>query len=202
MTVQEVMSLLQETRPHALSQSLLLRALNTVEDFAGLQIRTMENRNHMAFWSAIGAEPTPLQWPEVYIALRNGTIDAEENAADTCVGANFQEVQKYLCCTDHILYCNQICISAEAWESLNDKQQAVLEQAVADAIDYMRPQLQQIDADNKEILRQGGMTVIEYDEQFFDSILSLPGVTALYEQINSDVNGLGDTLCRCLESGE
>ena len=41
----------------------------------------------MAFWTAIGAEPTPLAWSEVYFALQSGTIDAQENAADTCVGA-------------------------------------------------------------------------------------------------------------------
>lgn len=56
----------------------------------------MENGNHMAFWTAIGAAPTPLAWAEVFIALQNGTIDAHENAADTVLGANIQEVQKYL----------------------------------------------------------------------------------------------------------
>ncbi len=178
------------------------RDLSTLQDFKGLQIRTMENRNHMAFWSAIGAESTPLAWPEVYIALRNGTIDAEENAADTCVGANFQEVQKYLACTNHILYCNQICISSQAWEALDEGSRAVITQAVSDAIGYMRPRLRQIDLDNKEKLRQGGMTIIEYDNGFFDSILSLDGVKALYSQINADVNGLGDLLCESLEASK
>lgn len=72
--------------------------LSTLESFKNLQIRTMENNNHMSFWKAIGAQPTPLAWAEVYIDLDNSTIDAQENAADTCVGASFQEVQKYLAC--------------------------------------------------------------------------------------------------------
>lgn len=59
----------------------------------------------MAFWTAIGAEPTPLAWAEVYFALQSGTITAEENAADTIVGANLNEVQKYLAETNHILIC-------------------------------------------------------------------------------------------------
>ena len=54
------------------------------------QIRTMENSNHMAFWTAIGAEPTPLAWAEVYFALQSGTIDAQENATDTIVGRQFK----------------------------------------------------------------------------------------------------------------
>ena len=56
--------------------------LQTLADFKGLQIRTMENANHMAFWSAIGAQPTPLAWAEVYFALQSGTITAEENASE------------------------------------------------------------------------------------------------------------------------
>ena len=169
--------------------------LSTLDGFKGMQIRTMENKNHMAFWTAIGAEPTPLAWPEVYIALQNGTIDAEENAADTCVGANFQEVQKYLSCTNHILYCNQICISKDAWDELGPELQSALEQAVAEAIEYMRPQLEEIDKNNKQILVNGGMTLIEYDADFYDSILNLDGVQALYKEIDGNqVNGLGTLL--------
>ncbi len=173
--------------------------LNTLADFKALQIRTMENKNHMAFWTAIGAEPTPLAWPEVYIALKNGAIDAEENAADTCVGANFQEVQKYLACTDHILYCNQVCINKEAYAALSPEHQAALEQAVAEAIAYMRPQLQKIDADNKRILTEGGMTMIRYDSSFYDQVLALDGVQALYRDIDDQVNGLGTLLINQLE---
>lgn len=171
------------------------KPLNTLADFKGLQIRTMENSNHMAFWTAIGAEPTPLAWAELYIALQNGTVDAQENAADTCVGASFQEVQKYLACTNHILYCNQICMSKEAQESLDPAYQDAIEQAVADAIAYMRPQLEQIDVDNKKILEDGGMTIIEYDAAFFDEVLAIPAVQAVYDDINNNqVNGLGTLL--------
>ena len=171
------------------------RALNTLADFKGLQIRTMQNSNHMAFWTAIGAEPTPLAWAEVYIALQNGTIDAQENAADTCVGANFQQVQRYLACTNHILYCNQICMSKEAWDSLDPAYQAAIEQAVAEATDFMRPQLEEIDKTNKKKLEDGGMTIIEYGADFYDGILGLPAVQAVYDDINNNqINGLGTLL--------
>lgn len=172
--------------------------LSTLADFSGLQIRTMENANHMAFWQAIGAQPTPLAWAEVYFSLQSGAIDAQENAADTCVGASFQEVQKYLACTNHILYCNQICISKEAWDELDPAYQAALEQAVTDAIAYMRPQLESIDADNKKILADGGMTIIEYPADFYDTILNLDGVKALYSKIDSDTNGLANLLTNAL----
>ena len=174
--------------------------LSTLADFQGLQIRTMENSNHMDFWKAIGAQPSPLAWAEVYISLQNGTIDAQENAADTCVGASFQEVQEYLACTNHILYCNQICINADAYAELDPAYQDALNQAVADAIAYMRPQLEQIDLDNKATLEECGMTIIEYDDAFYDEILALDAVQALYNDIDQNqINGLGTKLIAALE---
>lgn len=174
--------------------------LKDLASFNHLQIRTMENSNHMAFWTAIGAEPTPMAWAEVYFALQSGAIDAQENAADTCVGANFQEVQKYLACTNHILYANQICINKDAYESLDPAYQAALDQAVSEALAEMAPQLAQIDADNKAILEDGGMTIIEYEPEFYDEILALDGVQALYKQIDEAVGGLGTTLQADLEA--
>lgn len=173
--------------------------LQQLSDFSRLQIRTMENTNHMDFWKAIGAEPTPLAWSELYISLQNGTVQAQENAADTCVGANFQEVQEYLACTNHILYCNQICINAEIYNNLSDEHKAALDQAVAEALDEMRPQLTEIDQKNKQILIDGGMELIEYDDAFFDEALAVQGVQDLYQRIDSATNGLATVLQDSLE---
>ena len=172
--------------------------LKDLASFKGLQIRTMENANHMAFWTAIGAQPTPLAWAEVYVSLQNKMIDAQENAADTCVGANLNEVQKYLALTNHILYCNQICISKDAYDALDPAYQAALEQAVAEAIDYMRPQLEEIDATNKKALEDGGMTIIEYEPSFYDEVLALDGVKKVYEDIDTQTNGLATLLTNAL----
>jgi tripartite ATP-independent transporter DctP family solute receptor len=174
--------------------------LSDLAAFKGLQIRTMENANHMAFWTAIGAEPTPLAWAEVYIALQNKTIDAQENAADTCVGSNLNEVQDYLAFTNHILYCNQMIMNKDAYAELDPAYQAALEQAVSEALAEMRPQLEEIDASNKKILEDKGMTMIEYPAEFYQSILDLDGVKELYKKIDADINGLGTTLQEALAS--
>lgn len=174
--------------------------LKDLAAFKGLQIRTMENANHMAFWTAIGAAPTPLAWPEVYISLQNGTIDAQENAADTCATSNLNEVQKYLSCTNHILYNNQICINAESYANLDPLYQAALDQAVAESLAEMRPKLEAIDTDNKAILKEKGMTITEYAPEFYDEILALDGVKALYDSINEQIGGLGATLQESLEN--
>ena len=168
--------------------------LATLDDFAGLQIRTMENPNHMAFWEAIGAAPTPMAWNEVYFALQSGNLAAQENAADTIVGANLNEVQEYLSLTNHILYANMMIMNQEAWDSLDPAYQEALTQAVSEALTEMSAQLAQIDEDNKADLESKGMTITEYGPEFYEEILALPAVQELYQTIDASVNGLGATL--------
>ena len=131
---------------------------------------------------------------KVFIALQNGTIDAHENAADTVLGANIQEVQKYLACTNHILYANQLSMNKEKYDSLDPAYQAAIVQAVEEAIEEMKPEMKNIDETSKQALVDGGMTLIEYDDSFYQEILALDTVQALYDKIDADVNGLGTTL--------
>ena len=174
--------------------------LKTLDDFKGLKIRTMSNKNHMAFWSALGANPTPLAWPELYFALQSGTVDAEENAADTIVSANFNEVQKYVADTNHILYANQICINKKAYDSLDPAYQKALNQAVQEALKELAPTLSKVDQDNKETLKKKGMTLVTYEKSFYDQVLALPGVQALNQKINEQVGGLGTLLTKELDT--
>jgi tripartite ATP-independent transporter DctP family solute receptor len=147
------------------------KKISSIDDFKGLKIRTMENQNHMAFWKALGAAPTPLPWPEVYVSLQQGLVDAQENATDTCVGANLQEVQDYLIMTHHILYCNQFLINATKFDSLDPLYQAALQQAIKEAAVEIEAQLTTIDKDNKQKLLDGGMELIEFDDSFIDQVL-------------------------------
>ena len=170
------------------------RELRTLADFRGLQIRTMENKNHMDFWSAIGAEPTPLAWTEVFQALQTGMIDAQENAADTCVGANLQDVQSYLVSTEHILYLNQVLINRGVFDALPTELQSALLRAASEAIAEMEPQLAAIDRENRELLVQRGMTLIDCPDSLREEILALDAVRELYDRIDDSTGGLGTLL--------
>lgn len=170
------------------------KELRTLADFKDLQIRTMENTNHMGFWSAIDASPTPIAYSEVFISLQNGTIDAQENPADICASINLQDVQKYLACTNHILFLVKMSINKNAYDNLAPAYQKALDQAVSEAIAEVRPQLPIIDQENKKKLQDGGMTIIEYGPEFFDEILALPAVKELYKKIDDSVGGLGTVL--------
>ena len=131
---------------------------------------------------------------EVYFALQNGTVDAQENAIDTCAGSSLQEVQDYLAMTNHILYANNISINKEAWDSLDPAYQEALTQAVNQAIEVMKPKMLEMQEQQLQTLTDGGMEVIEYDQSFFDGILANEQVQALYTDISGQTDGLSDTL--------
>jgi len=152
----------------------------------------------MAFWRGLGASPTPLPWPEVYVSLQQGLVQAQENATDTNVGANFQEVQDYLIMTHHILYVNQFLINAEKFDSLDPLYQDALMQAVKEAAVEIEAQLATIDEDNKNILIEGGMELVEFDEAFVDEVLEVS--QPVYESIASDIGqDYVDALLEALE---
>ena len=175
-------------------QTTTNRNVQTLADYDGMLIRTMENPNHMALWEAMGAAPTPMAWNEVYFALQSGNIEAEENAADTIVGSNLNEVQAYLAKTNHILYANMMIMNKEAYDSLDPLYQEALNQAVNEARTEMAAQLADIEATNLGTLEERGMTIIEYGPEFFEEVLALPGVQELYASIDEQTGGLAQTL--------
>ena len=95
---------------------------------------------------------------------------------------------------NHILYANQLSMNKEKYDSLDPAYQEAINQAVAEAIEEMKSQMVESDETNKQTLVDGGMTLIEYDDAFFQEILALDTVQALYDKIDADVNGLGTTL--------
>ena len=175
-------------------QTTTNRNVQTLADYDGMLIRTMENPNHMAMWEAMGAAPTPMAWNEVYFALQSGNIEAEENAADTIVGSNLNEVQTYLAKTNHILYANMMIMNKDSYDALDPLYQEALNQAVSEALAEMSAQLADIEATNLGTLEERGMTIIEYGPEFFEEVLALPGVQQLYTDINEQTDGLAQIL--------
>ena len=78
------------------------KPVNSLADFKGQKIRTMENSYHLAFWKALGANPTPMSFSEVYIGLQQHTIDAQENPYEVIVSNNLYEQQDYVVETNYL----------------------------------------------------------------------------------------------------
>lgn len=105
------------------------KPIQTVEDLKGLKIRTLPTSVHMAFFKALGAAPTPMDWAELFEALRNGVVDAQENPPSMTYTARFYEVQKYYSLTGHVNEVGSLIMSKSFYDKLPKDLKAAVDQA-------------------------------------------------------------------------
>jgi TRAP-type C4-dicarboxylate transport system substrate-binding protein len=139
------------------------KPINTVADFGGVKIRTMENEYHMAFWKALGANPTPLSFAELYVALQQGTVDAQENPYEIIWSSKFYEVQKYLINTHHIAFILSININKGIYEGMSDEYKKIIDESMKEASEYLFDLAKAKNDAMLASLKQSGMTIIDPD---------------------------------------
>src|SRR5690606_6091030 len=121
-----VITAVGDTEPRQLTAN---RPIRTADDFEGLSIRTAESQIVQETMQALGAKPIVIEFSDLYMDLRQGTVDAQENGFITVMNSSFYEVQDYLMQTDYIRDVKAWYISDELWKSLSPEQQAILEEA-------------------------------------------------------------------------
>lgn len=134
--------------------------IESLEDFSGIKIRTMENAYHMAFWKAIGANPTPMAFAELYVGLSQHTVDAQENPYEVICSSKFYEVQDYVVETNHLPHLLALITNDDFYNNLPDDQKAVVDQAAEEAKEIARQaaversdqRIEEIEANNCEIV--------------------------------------------------
>ncbi|WP_022867771.1 TRAP transporter substrate-binding protein [Schaalia vaccimaxillae] len=117
------------------------REINTPEDVKGLKIRTPDDTMTISIFNQLGANPTPLAFGELYLALKTGAVDGQENPVVNIKSSQLQEVQKYLSSTGHKYESNPFVISTQRWARLSDEQKAIIQEAADEARDYQREQM-------------------------------------------------------------
>lgn len=131
------------------------------EDLDGLKIRTMENTVHLKAWKALGANPTPMAFGEVFTALQQGTVDGQENPYSLIYIAKFYEVQKYLSSTQHIFTPYVPVINAEFWEDLSEADRAAFMKAAEAAEVHQREAAKEISEASLAKIREAGVEVVD-----------------------------------------
>lgn len=134
------------------------RDIRTPEDLQGLKIRVMKSPVYLDTFKALGASPIDLAFPQIYNALQNGTIDAQENPLLTSILIKATEVTKHVTNTDHILTECMIIVNPEVWKSLSDEQQKIFHEAANVAIETNRKVNRQLE----EKLPKSGLSIPEY----------------------------------------
>lgn len=107
------------------------KPVKTIEDFNGIRIRTMENKFHMNFWNSLGASATPINFAELYLALQQGLVDAQENPIAVVVLNGLFEQQDYIIMTDHVLFFLEFVMGLDTYNNLSAEQKVLLDDFIA-----------------------------------------------------------------------
>jgi len=138
------------------------RPIIKVEDLEGLKLRVIPNPINVDWVSALGANPTPLPFPELYAALEQKAIDGQENPL-TVINANkFWEVQKHLAITNHQYNPQSVIFSKKVWDGLNAAEKKLLDDAADEAAKYQREQSRALMNTALENIKKNGMSVTEF----------------------------------------
>jgi tripartite ATP-independent transporter DctP family solute receptor len=135
------------------------RAVMKPEDVKGLKIRTPPEIQLQAAMEALGGIVTKIAFPEVYMALAQGVVDAQENPIAVIYHNKFYEVQKYLTLTRHVYNCMVHVVSTKSWTKLTPEQQRIFREESKSAGAYMRKAIVAEEADQIAKMEKAGLQV-------------------------------------------
>ena len=136
-------------------------------DLKGLKIRTPEDSMTIAIFEALGASPSPLAFSELYLALQQGTYDAQENPVANIYANNFQDVQSNIAMTNHKYECKNMIFSLSSWNKYPEDVQELLKEAAVKFGNEHRQAI--VDSQDQQLaeLEEAGMKVTEVDTAAF-----------------------------------
>lgn len=168
-----------------------VRPINKPEDLSGLKIRTPSSKWRVAMFEEWGANPTPMSFSEVFVALQTGTMDGQENPLTNITGANFQEVQKYLSMTGHVYSPTYLTTGADTWGKLPDDVKAAVTEIAASVQEWSLAEGEKADDELVEKVAAAGVAINDADKAAFISA-SAP----IYDAFSQEVPGGADLVAR------
>ena len=143
------------------------RPINTPEDLKGLKLRTPKSVWRVKMFKAYGANPTPLSFSEVFVALQTGTFDGQENPLAQIASGKFQEVQKYLSMSGHVYTPAYVTVSTKYWAKLPKDVRNILESTAMETQGYVYETAAKMEVDLLAELKAGGIKVNNADKNAF-----------------------------------
>jgi tripartite ATP-independent transporter DctP family solute receptor len=148
------------------------RAFTDCAGMKGLKIRVPDVPAYMATPKSCAANPTPIAFAEVYLALQNGTVEAQENPLTTIEAKKFFEVQKHIMMTGHIVDGLVTQIAPHVWTKLTDAEKKIFTDVTREAADRATAQIKKREAELVDEFKKKGLQVVTVNRQsFVDAVL-------------------------------
>jgi tripartite ATP-independent transporter DctP family solute receptor len=161
------------------------RPINAPEDVKGLKIRVPPEMQIGAAFQALGAQTTVIAFPELYMALKQGVADGEDNPVSVVYFMKFYEVQKYFALTRHI-YNNMIhTISAKTWGKLTPEQKAIFQEESKRAGAFMRQQIVSQEEDLLKKMGAAGMQITRPNLALFRAAMT-PAYDRIFKYVGEE----------------
>ncbi len=165
--------------------------LGGIEDLEGLTLRTNMADPEIPAWRALGADPVPYAYDEIYTGLQTGTIDALLNESEWVEIMGFHEVAPYIGLSEHEITVRFFTMSGQTWDQLSDEDRALVEQAAGEAAEYARDLQVSIDFEALDRIQEQGAELVAFDKERMQDIVREPvlevgselGLDDLYERI-------------------
>jgi tripartite ATP-independent transporter DctP family solute receptor len=161
------------------------RPIKTVADMKGLKIRTMTLPTHKAMVDSLGAQATPLPWAEVYTSLQTGVAHGQMNPIPIIAFAKFDEVQKYLSITNHVITPYIWTMNRDFYNGLSAEHRGIVDWASEVATEAGRGVSRLIEASDRglpKLAKKMQVNVVSASEQKKFAAAAQPAVRKLIEE--------------------
>jgi len=135
--------------------------VRTPEDMKGVKLRTPGSPSWIALGRALGGNPTPMSFGEVYMGLKTGAVEGQDNPLPTDKNAKFYEVTKYIILTDHVVNSVWPTINEKKWQSLSDIDKLIIRKAIEKARKFCAETNLKAESELCDFFREQGLIIIE-----------------------------------------
>lgn len=170
------------------------RPVKTLADLKGMKVRVQQSDLFVAMVEAMGANPTPMPYGEVYTALKTGIVDGAENNWPSYESSRHFEAAKYYNVTEHSMVPEVLVFSKKVWDTLSKEDQALIRKTAKESVPAMRKMWDEREAKSRAVAEKGGATVVQIEDKkpFVDAMgpvytkfANSPSLTSLVKRIRA-----------------
>ncbi|MEN8231033.1 MAG: TRAP transporter substrate-binding protein [Bacteroidota bacterium] len=144
--------------------------IRTPEDLKGLKMRVPELPVYIKSWEIFGANPTPITYSDMFMALKQGVVDGQENPLEVVYTSHLYETQSYVMNTRHLVGFYAVAVADRFYKKYSLEHQKIIIKAVLEAAEYQNGLVQMYEQEYREKLEEHGVTFIDVDREAFEKL--------------------------------